>query len=201
MAQLSSAVAAERHRIASWRMSHALISLMDSPTMPVAWSGHLKSGQKRGCILASDEFYVVFEFKPITVMQMTGVMTQRTLPNSPIQYLYAASVFYRKSRNPHGPSSRPIYVYCLEYSEFTCRMKSQGFWASLSGEAREPAEVFSAHFFSGGRANMGQIPNNFTDDSALEFLMARACERLNVGRHQFTLVGPLTLGPDCAAIA
>ena len=182
-------------------MPHELISLMDSPTLPVAWSGHLQAGAKIGRILATDEYYVVFEQSPITVLQMAAVMGKQSLPASPIKYLYAASTFYRKSRNPHGPSSRPIHVHCLEYSEFTCQMKPQGFWAGLKVDRQEPAEVFYAKFFNGGRANMGQRPNDFTFESAKEFLLAGVCSTLNVDRSHFRDIGPLELGPNCTAIA
>ena len=182
-------------------MTHELISLMNSPTLPVAFSSRMRGGAPRGCLLAGDEFYVVFEHRPLTVLQMTKVATEQTIPEVPIHYLYAASVFYRKSRNPHGPSARPIFAFCLEYTEFTCAMKPQGFWAKLIGLAKEPAEVFSAVFYARGRANMGTVPNNFTDESAKEFLVGEACQRLKLPRGTFRDVGPITLGPECPAIA
>jgi len=182
-------------------MTHELISLMNSPTLPVAFSSRMRGGAPRGCLLAGDEFYVVFEHRPLTVLQMTKVATEQTIPEVPIHYLYAASVFYRKSRNPHGPSARPIFAFCLEYTEFTCAMKPQGFWAKLIGLAKEPAEVFSAVFYARGRANMGTVPNNFTDESAKEFLVGEACRRLQLPRSAFRDVGPITLGPECPAIA
>jgi len=182
-------------------MTHELISLMNSPTLPVAFSSRMRGGAPRGCLLAGDEFYVVFEHRPLTVLQMTKVATEQTIPEVPIHYLYAASVFYRKSRNPHGPSARPIFAFCLEYTEFTCAMKPQGFWAKLIGSPKEPAEVFSAVFYARGRANMGTVPNNFTDESAKEFLVGEACQRLKLPRGTFRDVGPITLGPECPAIA
>ena len=182
-------------------MAHELISLMDTPTLPVAFSSRTRGGTPRGRLLASDDFYVVFEHRPLTVLQMAKLVTEKTIPQIPLEYLYAASVFYRKSRNPHGPSSRPILAFCLEYTEFTCAMKPRGFWAGLTGAAKEPAEVFSAVFFPRGRANMGTVPNDFTDESAKEFLVGEACQRLKLPRGAFRDVGPITLGPECPAIA
>ena len=130
-----------------------------------------------------------------------NVMSEQRFDPLPIEYLYAASVFYRKSRNPHGPSSRPIYAFCLEYTEFTCAMKPQGLWDSLSGKPKEPAEVFLAYFQGRGRINMGLFPNHFTDASALELLMTGICEQLGVARGKFREIGPLSLGPDCPQIA
>jgi hypothetical protein len=182
-------------------MPHELISLMSSPTLPVAFSSRMRGGAPRGRLLVSEEYYVVFEHRPLTVLQMTKAAMEKTIPEVPIHYLYVASVFYRKSRNPHGPSARPIFAFCLEYTEFTCAMKPQGFWAKLIGSAKEPAEVFSAVFYARGRANMGTIPNNFTDKTAQDFLLGEVCERLTLPRGTFRDVGPLTLGADCPAIA
>jgi len=185
-------------------MTHELISLMNSPTLPVAFSSRMRGGAPRGCLLAGDEFYVVFEHRPLTVLQMTKVATEQTIPEVPIHYLYAASVFYRKSRNPHGPSSRPILTFCLEYTEFTCAMKPQGFWARLTGATKEPAEVFSAVFSARRRLNMGKVPNDFTDKTALTFLFEQMCEQLSLSAEEikgFRLVGPVSLGPDCPDIA
>ena len=99
-------------------MEHPLISLLDTPTLPVAFSSRNRHRNPKGCILANDEFYVVFESYPLVVKQMAQLMSEQRFDLIPIEYLYAASVFYRKSRNPHGPSSRPIYAFCLEYTEF-----------------------------------------------------------------------------------
>jgi hypothetical protein len=182
-------------------MLHQLISLMDMPTLPVSFTSRLQGFGQHGCLLSNDEYYIVFEMRPLTVLEMMAVTTKSPVPNVPIQYLYTASVFYRKSRNPHGPSSRPIYVFCLEYTEFTCEMKSRGLFGALTGERREPAEVYFAVFFANGRTNMGQIPNNFTDYSAKNFLVEKVCEKLGLNRYVFREVGPLSLGPDCPAIA
>ena len=48
---------------------------------------------------------------------------------------------------------------------------------------------------------MGKVRNHFTDQSALEFLMNNVCERLNIRRSEFTTLGTIELGPDCAQIA
>jgi hypothetical protein len=182
-------------------MSHELISLMDSPTLPVSFTSQMQGFGQHGRLLVGDDYYIVFEMRPLTVIQMMAVTSKSPMPPVPIQYLYTASVFYRKSRNPHGPSSRPIYVFCLEYTEFTCEMKSRGLFGALMGERREPAEVFFAQFHANGRMNMGKIENNFSDQLAKKFLVEKACEQLALSRNAFRELGPLSLGPDCPAIA
>jgi hypothetical protein len=193
-------------------MTHPLIDLFAMPTLPMAFSSVIRNlpvpftrkltkRPKNGCLLANDEFYVVFETYPLAVKQMTQMIGEQQIDPIPVEYLYAASVFYRKSRNPHGPSSRPIYVFCLEYTEFTCDMRSRGLWDTLTGKPKHPAEVFSAVFFADGRTNHGKVPNDFTDASAREYLMLGVCERLGLTRGDFREIGPLSLGADCPEVA
>jgi len=193
-------------------MEHKLIDLFAMPTLPMAFSSvfrnlpvafasRLTKRPKLGCIMTDDEFYVVFESYPLAMKQVSQMFAEQRIDPIPLEYPYVASVFYRKSRNPHGPSNCPIYVFCLEYTEFTCEMKSRGLWDTLTGKPKDPAEVFSAVFFADGRNNFGKVPNDFTDASALEHLMRGVCEQLGVSRNSFRDIGPLSLGPDCPQIA
>jgi hypothetical protein len=185
-------------------MPHELISLTSYPTLPAAFSSRARDAAPRGCILANEEYYLVFEHRPFTVQQMTELALKKPVTQIPLEYLYVASLFYRKSRNPHYRSARPIFAFCLEYTEFTCAMKPQGFWGKLSGSDKEPAEVFSAVFSARLRLNKGKVPNDFTDKTALEFLFGQMCEHLALSADEikgFRLVGPVSLGPDCPEIA
>lgn len=182
-------------------MVHELIPSTDALYLPAAFSSRLRNTPPRGCILANDEFYVVFETNPLVAKQVMQHMMHKRFDEVPIKYLYTASVFYRNSRNPHGPARGHIYTFCLEYTEHSCTMKPKGLWASLTGQAAEPADVFYAMFFSRGRLNMGRIPNNFSDSSAVEHLMDGICRRLVAPRNSFWEVGPLTLGQSCPQIA
>jgi hypothetical protein len=49
--------------------------------------------------------------------------------------------------------------------------------------------------------NMGKVPNDFTEASALAHLMVGVCERLGVARRSFREIGPLSLGAECPQIA
>ena len=182
-------------------MVHELIPSTDALQLPVAFSSILRGTPPRGCILANDEFYVVFETNPLVAKQVAQHMTKKRFDEIPVKYPYVATVFYRNSRNPHGPTRRQIYTFCLEFTESSCTMKPKGLWASLIGQPPEPADVFYAMFFSRGRLNMGRIPNNFSHASALAHLMEGVCQRLVVPRNSFWEVGPLTLGQSCPQIA
>lgn len=185
-------------------MSHELISLINNPTMPAAFSSRARNDTPRGCIIANQEFFLVFERRPYAVIQMTGRVTGKSVTSMPIEYLYAASLFYRKSRNPHYRSARPIFAFCLEYTEMTCAMRPRGLWDRIIGAESEPAEVFSTIFTARARLNMGKVPNDFTDKTALEFLFHQMCDHLSLAPEEiggFRLVGPVELGPDCPGVA
>ena len=69
-------------------MEHPLISLMDMPSLPVAFTSKLRNRDPKGRILANDEFYVVFESYPLVVKQMAQLMSEKRFDLIPIEYLY-----------------------------------------------------------------------------------------------------------------
>ena len=131
---------------------HELIKLTEWGTLPVAYSSYLHRGglAQRGRVLVSQDYYLVFEPRPCTVNQVLAVKEAMMagkvvpLPPSGIEYLYTASVYYRKSRNPHGPSHRPIFAFCLEYSELSCEMAPQTEAETKAGKPKVPTQEFVA---------------------------------------------------------
>lgn len=185
-------------------MSYELISLINNPTMPAAFSSWERNGKPFGMITVNQEFYLVFERRPFTVMQMMKLTTEKSIPPTPLQYLYAASLFYRKSRNPHYRSARPIAVFCLEYAESTCAMRPRSFWERLIGAKSEPepAEVFFTVFTAQRRFHEGKMPNNFSEISAFEFLFNQVCtEFLKPEEASGWQVVSFSKGPDCPEVA
>lgn len=188
---------------------HHPINPAEWGTLPVAYSScrHRGGLTQRGRVLASRDYYLVFEPRPCTVNQVLAVTEavmmgmKARLPGSGIEYLYAASVFYRKSRNPHGPSLQPIFAFCLEYSLLSCRMRPQTEAEIKAGKEKSPTQVFVAYFHGKGRNNVGVVPNDFTDDSAFDLLMASACTMLGIPREEFRLIGSLAYGHDSAELA
>lgn len=182
-------------------MSHELISVIGTPTLPSPGSSWIRGNYSRGRILASQDHYAFFEYRPLTVRQMNKHFLNQSVPHDPLQFLYTLVVYYRKSRNPHGPSARPIFAFCLEYSVISCAMKPQGFWAKLTGTEKEPAEVFYTVFCGRLRENHGTVQNHFTDESAKQYLLEEACESLMLPHGSFRELGPLSLGTDSPEIA
>ncbi len=188
---------------------HELIRLTEWGTLPVAYSSyhHRRGLAQRGRVLVSQDYYLVFEPRPCTVNQVLTVTeammagTQVPLPRSGVEYLYAASVCYRRSRNPHGPSLRPIFAFCLEYSELSCEMEPQTEAEVKAGKEKVPRQVFVACFHGKGRNNAGLVRNDFTDDSAFDLLVSSACTVLRLKRDDFRHLGSLAYGHDSPELA
>ena len=188
---------------------HELIKITEWGTLPVAYSSYHHRGglAQRGRVLVSQDYYLVFEPRPCTVNQVLAVTKvipgaeDGKLPPSGIEYLYTASVYYRKSRNPHGPSHRPIFAFCLEYSEFSCEMLPQTEAEIKAGKPKVPTQVFVAYFHGKGRNNAGLVRNDFTDDSAFDLLMASACMVLGLTRDDFRHLGTLAYGHNSPELA
>jgi hypothetical protein len=188
---------------------HELIKMTEWGSLPLAYSSYHHRGglAQRGRVMLSQDYYLVFEPRPCTVNQVMAVKEAMLegksvqLPKSFVEHLYAASVYYRKSRNPHGPSQRTIFAFCLEYSELSCEMRPQSEAEIKAGKEPSPTHVFVAYFHGKGRNNAGQVRNDFTDDSAFDLLMASACTVLGLTRDDFRHLGTLAYGHDAPELA
>jgi hypothetical protein len=169
-------------------MTYELISMSEMPTIPMPQSSALTPGAI-GRIYVSDDFAVIVEENPICAYQAMEMMARnsRTPSKADMLYLAAASVFYRKSRNPHGPSSRPIAVVALEHSHFSTEYEVPGFFARLFGAKARPKSVFVGCFLEGRRMNLGMRDNDFTREGALDFLLERAAAQVNLQPSDFVL--------------
>jgi len=83
--------------------------------------------------------------------QMTG---QKPSGLPPLEYPFAMSVFYRKDKNPHGPSGRPVLVATLEK-------------LTIPG----PNPIVRGCFKGGLRMNQGTFEDELTQDNARRALL------------------------------
>jgi hypothetical protein len=159
--------------------NYALISLLEDATLPVTWSSASR-GKAGFEILTSGDLFAVFEDYPLNVRQCAAQINGDSVEEAIFKHPYALSVFYRKSRNPHGPSSRPIFIATYEYTEMTCRMKRPGFFGLLTGEKAQPLEVHMIGNSTAGRRNAGCFPFDFTKSAAQKRLADFASESLGL---------------------
>lgn len=183
-------------------MTHDLISLTEHGTLPIAFSS-LRVAGTAGWIYASPDFAIVIEERPLSMLQVAAMMMKDTSrpPEADMKYVAAANVFYRKSRNPHGPSSRPIYVIGLEHSSFSTPYDRPGLLARLLGAAPRPQSVFVGLFSSRGHENFGSRPNDFTRESARDLLLDLAARQVGLSRSDFKFHGDVREGPQSTALA
>jgi hypothetical protein len=175
--------------------------LIDFPTLPIAYSSHGRRGGA-GWLFAHDIDCVVVDRELICVLQklqMLGV-NSTSIPPSDMNYLYAASLLFRKSMNPHGPSARPIHVAALEHAALSCEYEPRGFWGALTGKAHRPKTAFLGVFHAAGRYNLGPHANDFTDSSACALLLNTVASQVGLEAHHFCPCGNAAQGSACPAI-
>lgn len=151
-------------------MKHELIALSEFPSMPAPWSS-----MDAGEAWVWGDYVAILQTKPICVAEMLSKMTGvKDIPITPVEYPYAMTVFYRKDRNPHGSSSRPILVATLEQIDYRNAAKMMGVreteMLSSLGLAETPP-VVQGLFEAGTRYNLGNYDGDLTRNSARQYFL------------------------------
>lgn len=169
---------------------HDLISLTQWPSMPAPLSS-----TQPGETWVWGDFVLTLQTHPKKVAdamhQIAG--TRQTGP-SPIDYPYAVTVYYRKDRNPHGPSSRPILVVGIE------KMNNAAAAAMLRAQGIDPSELgmdgdsplVLGLFTAASRFNLGSYDGPTDIDSIRDQLFSI------VGDHVHPVGEPVKIGPISA---
>jgi len=148
-------------------MTQELIELTKWPSMPAPWSSIDPSEA-----WVWGDYVALLQTKPILVAEMMAKMTgQKGIGVPPMQYPFAMTVFYRKDRNPHGPSSRPVLVATLERMDYAAVAKMMGgidlSGMGLSGDAPVVQGLFTAEL----RLNLGDFQGDLNRDSARRYFL------------------------------
>lgn len=152
-------------------MEHELISLTKWPTMPAPMQS-----EDEGEAWIWGDFVAILQKNPMTcgalVTEMMNKLSKKR-PSSPpvpsaMEYPYAMIVYYKKHKNPHGPSSRPILCVGIEKANYGALKDRLGelpseFVESL-GTGNGPLMV--GVFRAGNRGNLGELDDFLTKDSA-----------------------------------
>jgi hypothetical protein len=86
------------------------IEYKKSATMAAPWSS-----KGKGETWALGDFFATFQTRPATLMEDLAMMAGVPPEPSPMTYLYAMTVFYRRDRNP---SARPVISLGLEQADY-----------------------------------------------------------------------------------
>ncbi len=163
-------------------MPHELIALSQWPSLPAPFAS-----SDAGEAWVWGDYVALLQKAPPTMAEKLG---GRGYGPVSLKYLFVMTVFYRKDRNPHGPSSRPIWVATLEQLDQRLAARQMGISRremgsmGLTGEAPIVRGLFSA----GVRLNLGNFEEVLTRDSARAYF-------LDLMREQFSLEGePLAVG-------
>ena len=147
-----------------------LIELTKWANMPAPWSS-IDPGEA----WVWGDYVALLQTKPILVAEMMKEMTgQKGIGAPPIQYPFAMTVFYRKDRNPHGPSSRPVLVATLECMDYAAAAKMMGVQGlDLSGMGLTgDAPVVQGLFTAETRLNLGDFQGELNRDSARRYFLS-----------------------------
>ena len=158
---------------------YQLMSMLDDFSHPLGFSS-LKNGSSSVDILTSDPLFAVFEQNPVNLLNAMEDMQGRRRTDIMFQLPYSLCVYYRKSLNPHGPSSRPVFISTFEFSPMTCKSTGGGLWGALTGEAKRPLEAFLIGNLDKARINMGQFQLDFGRDEARRRLAQFTAEKLGL---------------------
>jgi len=108
---------------------------------------------------------------------------------SPLEYPFAMSVFYRKDKNPHGPSSRPIMVATLERADYTAGLEMLAGKSArgISVNIPSDAPIVQGLFTEEMRLNLGEFQHQLTIDNARNYFLKTIGERLSLSGQPYKI--------------
>ena len=159
-------------------MAYEVIELMESPSMPTPFSS-----TDPGEAWVWDDFVIILQTNPTILAETLSKMTnQKGINTHHLKYPYAMTVFYRKDRNPHGPSLRPILVATLEQMDYAAvaeMMDLQDFDVNSLGMQGE-AQIVQGLFTAGGHFHLGNFEGTVTLNKVRSYFLNLIKSRLSL---------------------
>lgn len=121
------------------------------------------------------DYVVLLQTEPGRVVDLLNQMagTPTTGP-TPLSYPFVVTVFYRQDRNPHGPSSQPIFVAGLEKMDYTAvaiMMKARDVDVDERGLDGGNVPPVTGIFTARSRLNLGSYEGPLTVEAVRQHLM------------------------------
>jgi hypothetical protein len=154
-------------------MSHQLIGITTWPSMPAPFDS-----EDDGEAWIWGDYVALLQKNPRTCNAVMIEMMNHISKNSEklssrpsaMEYPYAMIVFYKKHRNPHGPSSQPILCVGIERANYGSLKTMLGDFSGgiegLPADGKGPMMV--GVFTSENRLNLGELDDFLTLDTARE---------------------------------
>ena len=140
------------------------LSLADLPSMAMPFTGRMK-GAGKTALWDLGDYFIVTEENPIPLASVVSRIAGLANELIPIKYRYSGSLFYKLSRNPIGPSKRPLLVLGLEHSPMSSTYFERGILDRLRGREPVPTHLHVGCFMNDQRVRLGMIPNSVEDGS------------------------------------
>jgi len=164
-------------------MKHGLISPTTWPSMPAPMDS-----EDDGEAWIWDDYVLVLQKNPTnceTVLARVRANLSSKQPPAakaplPIEYPYALVAYYKKHKNPHGPSSQIILCVAIECVDYSALPREMHDLARSQGETLPTGKgpLMIGMFKADGRSNLGLFEGFLTRDSAREKLFWIAGEQL-----------------------
>lgn len=135
------------------------------------------------------DYVLVLQTHPKTVLDIMNEMTGKPAEEErDLDYPFAVTVYYRKDRNPHGPSSQPILVVGLERMDYAKVAAKMGMAGSIpSGLGPPVLGIFTAS----SHLNMGGYEGALEIDAVRQRLFAVIADHFHpVG--EAVRIGPIS---------
>ena len=168
---------------------HPLIPLTQFGSMPAPMSSTTP-----GEAWVWGDYVLTLQTHPKIVLDLVNEMSGRPAEDSlDLDYPFVVTVYYRKDRNPHGPSSQPILVVGLERVDYAKAMAKMGFDGDLPsdippGMGPPGLGVFTAT----SHLNMGRYGGDLGIDSVRQRLFAVVTDHIHPNGE------PVRIGPIAA---
>jgi len=119
------------------------------------------------------DFVALLQVRPKVVAEvMSDTAGMKSQGLSPMEYPFAMTVFYRKDKNPHGPSNRPILVATLEKPDAAAIIKKFGGQIDKMGiDLKGGASVMECLFTPERHLNFGKYDKSLTLEHARNHLL------------------------------
>jgi hypothetical protein len=157
-------------------MAFPLINVINSPLLP----SPMQSKDSGEAWLWGD-FFAVLQKEPLTIAQSMQAMTSKAVAKSPMDYPFAMTVFYNKSKNPHGPSSRPVLCVTLEQTNLAGLAAMLGGSQQIPNIDGQPAMPIMLGVFTGsGRRNLGRYNGPLSADAVRSLFFSTIRQQLGL---------------------
>ena len=152
-----------------------LIQVSKFPTMPMMWMS-----EDAGETWVWGEIFATFQKRPPPTIEGLQRLKEGRADRIGMRYHYCLTVFYRRDRSPHGPSSRPILVVAIEQTDYAAAYKYHGTNYPSEFQTEGNGPLILGLFAGDGRWNLGEYEGQLETEAVRRRFFEIVRDRLPV---------------------